>query len=101
MTEDECKIRERDPDEIAQSIASELDTETKNEIVEWAIRAGLGPLYLKQTEGRDFSPETLGNLLSIRFEPQTDLMHHKVADTINEWQRTCEIRRDRGIEFWD
>lgn len=85
--ESEKRIRRRELDEVASISASKLSTETRQDIVEWVIRAGLGPLFLIQHPHQNFTNQEVGSLMSVTFDHEKDPIHYDVCAKIDEWRQ--------------
>lgn len=82
---EQAPIRRRSKDEVAEITASELRKETQQELVEWTLRAGLGPLFMKQVN-RDRPPEEIGKLIAVTFDAWEDPMHDDIVRTLIDWR---------------
>lgn len=81
-------LERRAADDVAAKAAVALSHETQQDLAAWAIRAGLGPLFLQHHAGSgEYTNEEVGRLMSVTFDAEHDPVHHDVATKIREW---CE-----------
>jgi len=81
---DRPTVVRRTTEEAAGVAASKLSPETRGQAVEWVIRVGLGPLFVEQnlSSSAAATPEEVGALLSIQFDPEADAVHSDLWDRL-------------------
>lgn len=84
MSEDSQNLNHRST--AAKNAAQKLSVETRQDIVTWFLRSGLGPMYLRHRPERNLTPEELGALMAIKFDHEKDMMHHDLGVQIDEWR---------------
>lgn len=79
---DEIELERREPDEVAQHVVEHIRPETRQALLEWTVRAGLGPVFVQQAQDHDFTAEEVGSLLALSFDPEKDPVHNTLYDTL-------------------
>lgn len=83
---DDIELNRRNPDEVAERAIESIDDKTVEAMAKWVIRAGLGPLFNLQNQAVDITPQEMGAIMSIKFEPENDPVQHDLVTRIDEWR---------------